>query len=84
MVHYKVRIQKETETPLLVTYRFGLGEMPMGRLSLRKTDGYVEEIVPVFHPKGRAIFARAMHRILDHWGRSEYPDLTYWESDETK
>ncbi|MFZ5824464.1 MAG: hypothetical protein ACOY94_09060 [Bacillota bacterium] len=83
MVNYKVRIQKEKETPLLVIYRFGLGEMPMGRFSLRKTDGYVEEIVPVFHPHGRAIFARAMHKILDHWGRSEYPDLTYWEDEKS-
>lgn len=81
MVDYKVRIQKEKEIPGLVTYRFGLGEMLMGRLSLRKADGYVEELVPVFHPHGRAIFARAMHRVLDHWARSEYPDLTYWAGD---
>lgn len=78
-----VRIVKEKETDLMVFYRFGLADDGLvGRLSVRKLDGYVEEILPVLHPKGRTIFACAMHQVLEHWGRGEYPDITYWQASE--
>lgn len=72
-----MRIYKEAETELIALYRFGVAGLPMGRLSLRKVDGLVEELVPVLHPQGREIYAQAFRQLLDHWARNEYPDMTY-------
>lgn len=72
-----VRIYKDKETQLLVFYRFGVVGGAMGRLALRKVDGFVEEVIPVLHPEGRAIYAQAMRKVLDHWRREEFPDVTY-------
>lgn len=75
---HSIRIVKEGETETHAVYRFGLNERQMGRLSLRKTDAYIEELFPIPHPQSRAILARAMHRLLEHWSRGELPDLTFW------
>lgn len=77
-----VRIVKECETDTHVVYRFGLNDRQMGRLSMRKADGYIEELFPLQHPQSRAILARAMHKLLEHWSQGELPDLTYWLSDD--
>jgi hypothetical protein len=77
-----VRIFKERETETHVFYRFGVAEKGAGRLSIRKADGWMEELVPAQHPQSRAIFVRAMHTLMDHWTAGELPDLTYWQGDD--
>lgn len=77
-----VRIVKDGETETHAFYRYGLTDRQMGRLSIRKADGYIEELFAIQHPQSRGILAHAMHKLLEHWSQGELPDLTYWNLDE--
>lgn len=75
-----VLIRKVTDAGREAVYDFGPDEHTLGRLRVMKDSGEVELLRPAPVENPGFYFVRARVKVLQHWGRGEFPDITCFAS----
>ncbi len=75
-----IEIEKVKDVNDSVEYKFGLLNDNYGVLTINKTSGEVIMLEPMESDKKKNHFARAAHKVKQHWKEGKLPNKTCWAS----
>jgi hypothetical protein len=77
-VYISIRKINDSETD--ADYTFSLVDRTSGSLRINKATGDVKLLEPLPGDNEERLFARAAHKVRQHWSKGEFPESTSWAS----
>jgi len=77
---FYIKIDKLSEDEYFAVFSYRDEDGCIGRIELDKRLGKTTLIEAAAGDKRGGLYIRACYKILEHWGKGELPDSTYWAS----